>query len=90
MAILIIYTRVLRIVIYIFVIVNNSLVSYNTYDLRFSFSMVCRSTVTCHWRSDRLTEYHPIKNGSLRFSPIVLNCIEDFMIVFLEVALQSK
>ena len=40
--------------------------------------MVCRLAVTCQWRCDRTTEYHQIKNNSLRFSPVNLNCILRF------------
>ena len=38
---------------------------------------------------DKTTVYHQIKGNSLRFYQIVFNCIKDFMIVFLKVALAT-
>ena len=70
MAIVIIKIRMLIMVIYIFVIVNNSLVSCNIQ------SSVSRSAITCQWRCDSTTsDNHQIKNNNLRFTAIVPNCI---------------
>ena len=84
MAIVIIKIRMLIMGIYIFVIVNNSLVSCNIQ------SSVSRSAITCQWRCDSTTHNHQIKNNSLRFTAIAPNCIYDFMILLLEAALISK
>ena len=71
-------------VLYIFLIVNSSLVSYNTQQVMFSLSVRNNMSMAI--------EYHQIKNNTLRFSQVDISTIikKDFTIVVSEVALQSK
>ena len=71
-------------VLYIFLIVNSSLVSYNTQHVMFSLSVRNNMSMAI--------EYRQIKNNTLRFSQVDISTIikKDFKIVVSEVALQSK